>query len=217
MTADELIAAVERALGVLTPAYRSQADESDLYEAALLAIAVSAAEAAGGTCLLTEDGLAPSSQVRFRRAPGNLWLGQCTYGLVSFPTTSAQLEVHLGVYVVGASGIAHECDVALLSHEEAERSRRGAVHPRRQGLIGSIEAKHYVASPGIGVGRGFLGLAGELGSKKCALVFPARSSANLSTLIARKPSECFDELTPDSAAAVRLRSHLDQAIRNWLA
>jgi hypothetical protein len=217
MTADELIAAVVRALNVLEPAYRSHASESDLYEAALLAVAVSAAEAAGGTCLLTENGSTRSSQVRFRRGPGNLWLGRFTYGMVSFPGVAAQLEIHLGVYIVGGSGVAHECDVALLSHEEAERSRRGAVHPRRNGLIGSIEAKHYVASPGIGVGRGFLGLAGELGQRKCVLAFPAKSSASLSTLIARKPSECFDELIPDSAAAVRLRSHLDQAIRNWLA
>ena len=87
----------------------------------------------------------------------------------------------------------------------------------RHALIGSIEAKHYAASPGIGIGRGFLGLASELGAKKCALAFPAKSSGSLSALIAPKTSECFDELIPESPAAVRLRSHLDQAIRNWLA
>ncbi|MEU5850404.1 hypothetical protein [Saccharopolyspora shandongensis] len=217
MNKDELIKAVERVLGRLDPVYHTGANESDLYEAALLGISANAAVAAGGTCMLTENGRARSSHVRFRRSPGNLWNGSFTYGLVSFPDTSAQLEIHLGVYVVGVSGVPHECDVALLDHDEAQRSRSGAVHPRRTGLIGSVEAKHYAASPGIGIGRGFLGLASELGTKKCSLAFPAKSSGPLSTLIARKSSECFDEMIPGSPAAVRLRSHLDQAIRNWLA
>lgn len=217
MKKHELIAAVERVLSELDSVYSSGASESDLYEAALLGVSVQAAEAAGGTCLLTENGRTLSSSVRFRRSPGNLWMGNFTFARASFPGSPRKLEVHLGVYVVGSSGVPHECDVALIDHEEAERSRRGGVHPRRSGLIGSIEAKHYARSPGIEIGRGFLGLANELGARKCALAFPARRSDSLATLISRKPSEFFDEMIPDSPASVRMRSHLDQAIRNWLA
>lgn len=217
MTADELIAAVERALGPLSASYRSGAAPEDLYEAALLSLAVEAAEAAGGDCLLTNDGNSRAAELRFRRAPGNLWRGNFTFCLVTFPTSPKQLEIHLGIYVLGGSGVAHECDIALLDSDEGERSRWAHVHPRKRGLIASIEAKHYVASPGLDIGRGFIGLSAELGQQKCALAFPARSSTNLATLIARRPSECFDELTLESAAAARLRSHLDQAIRNWRA
>jgi hypothetical protein len=39
----------------------------------------------------------------------------------------------------------------------------------------------------------------------------------MATLIARKPSECFDELRPGTPAAIRLKAHLDQQIRNWIA
>ena len=217
MTSTELIEAVERVLGELASLYIGGASEADLYEAALMTIAVGAAQDAGGVVMMTNDSQTPTAILHFRRSPGNLWLGQFSYGRVSFGGVGAELEVHLGVYVVGRSGVAHECDVALIDHDEAERSRRGAVHPRSQGLVASIEAKHYVVSPGIGVGRGFVGLSTELGQKKCALSFPAKGSSSLATLIANRPSECFDELIPESAAARRLRSHLDQMIRNWLA
>jgi hypothetical protein len=39
----------------------------------------------------------------------------------------------------------------------------------------------------------------------------------MATLIARKPSECFDELRPGMPAAISMKAHLDQQIRNWIA
>nr|BEK67372.1 hypothetical protein KPHV_45990 [Kitasatospora purpeofusca] len=115
------------------------------------------------------------------------------------------------------SKVAHECDVAIVDHQEAERSRQAGVHPRSRGLVAAIEAKDYEGSPSLGVGRGFLGLANELGEKKCSLVFPGRSSTNLGALIAKRASEAYAELWPGTEAAERLRSRLDQAIRNWKA
>lgn len=217
MTAAQLIAAVESALLALEPVYRTHADESDLYEASLFALSVRAARDAGGAVLLTNDGANRAPVLRFRRSPGNLWSGNFSYGLTTFAGSAKRLEIHLGVFVTGASGVAHECDVVLLDAAEAERSRLGGVHPRRRGVIAAVEAKHYVASPGLGVGRAFLGLAQEIGAAKCSLGFPAKTSATLATLIARKPSECFDELLPAGPAATRLRGQIDQAIRNWLA
>lgn len=88
------------AIGALRPVYRNNADESDLYEASLLALCLEAAAEAGGTTLLTQDGKTPAAALHFRRSPGNLWSGNFTYALVSFPGTTKQLEIHLGVYVV---------------------------------------------------------------------------------------------------------------------
>ncbi|MFI5714711.1 hypothetical protein [Nocardia sp. NPDC051750] len=70
--------------------------------------------------------------------------------------------------------------------------------------------------PGLGIGRAFLGLGSELTQSKCHLAFPAPSSDNIGRLIARKGCECFDEVTPRSAAADRLSAHLEQRIRNWV-
>ncbi|MFJ1782373.1 hypothetical protein ACIOKA_37340 [Streptomyces anulatus] len=218
MSRSDLILAIEKAIGVLSQVYRNDADESDLYEASLRVLALDAAQSAGGTVLLTQDVSAPGPALRLRRAPGNLWSGDSAYALVTFPGLQKQLEIHLGVYVLGSSRVAHECDVAVIDHLEAERSRQGAVHPRHsRGLVASIEAKNHSTSPGLGIGRAFLGLYTELGQKRCSLMFPSKSSSNLAALIANKPSETYDELLPGKDASARLRSHLDQAIRNWLA
>jgi hypothetical protein len=103
--------------------------------------------------------------------------------------------VHLGVYVIGASGVAHEADVALLS--TLRRSAADEVlytTPLRIDRLARGEALHGFARSW---GRScFLDLAGELGQRKCALGFPAQGSANVKTLIARKASECFIELIP---------------------
>ncbi|MFD3841227.1 hypothetical protein ACFWWC_33940 [Streptomyces sp. NPDC058642] len=81
-----------------------------------------------------------------------------------------------------------------------------------------MEAKLYAASPPLGVGRGFLGLATELGRGKCSLAFPAKASDNIAALIAGKPSEHFDELVPGGSKVEGRFSHfLETAIRNWLA
>lgn len=213
----DLVAAVQRAIGILAPIYVGSASESDLYEASLLAIAVQAAEAAGGTCLITDDGATLAKELHFRRSPGNLWLGNHTYVLATFPATGKRLEIHLGVYVMGGAKVPHECDVAVIDHEEAERSRLGQVHPRRAKLAAAIEAKFYALSPGLGIGRGFIGLSAELGAAKCTLAFPARQSANIGKLLAARQSESFDELIPETVAAQRLRSHLEQQVRNWVA
>jgi hypothetical protein len=217
MTSAELIAAVEAAIGGLDGVYRTAADESDLYEAALLTVAVDAARRAGGVEMLTNDGATPAATVRFRRGPGHLWNGGFTFARVEFPQTPKRLEIHLGIMVAGASSVAHECDVALIDAMECERSRAGAVHPRRRAVVAALEAKHYAGPPGLDIGRGFLGFSGEIGPGKCALVFPGQTSASLATLIARKSPECFPEVEPGSPAAQRLRGHIDQQIRNWLA
>ncbi|WP_163507259.1 hypothetical protein [Fodinicola acaciae] len=147
MTRDDLIKVVESALTVLSSVYRESAAKSDLYEAALMTVAVGATQAAGGMCLLTDDGRNPSQELTFRRSPGNLWLGQFSHVRASFVNPGRALEIHLGVYVMSGSRVQHECDVAILDSVEAERSRQGRIHPRHSKLITSIEAKCYGASP----------------------------------------------------------------------
>jgi hypothetical protein len=216
MTPEEMLYAIQAAVGSLAPVYKDAADESDLYEAALLTIAVEAARLAGGQDLLTNDGVSPASPIMFRRGPGNLWSPGFTFASVGFPDAGKRLEIHLGVYVAGASGVAHECDVALVDGVECDRSRAALIHPRRTRVIAAIEAKHYLASPGIDIGREFLGLGSELGPARSALAFPASASHSLESLLAKKPSECFDEVEPGSSAGQRLSRHLEQRIRNWL-
>ncbi|WP_280313981.1 hypothetical protein [Nocardia wallacei] len=213
----DLIQAIEQAIGVLAPSYRRGASESDLYEASLLMLCVEAAVKAGGSEFITNDGHSAAPAFHFRRSPGNLWLGEFTYAYVEFPNPQKSLEIHLGVYVVGRSKVAHECDVAIIDHQEAERSRLGGVHPRQGKVIAAIEAKHYSNSPGLSVGRSFLGLTQELTADNCALVYPSKSSVSLGGLIAQKRSHAFEEVLPGRPAATLLSSHLETKIRKWLA
>jgi hypothetical protein len=215
---DQLIQMVERSLAVLETVYKGHAAESDLYEAALVSIAVEAARAAGGAPMITYDGRSATTQLRFRRAPGNLWKGDFTFVRLDFPRKRSWLEIHLGVKVVGSSGVAHECDVAILDGDEAELARIDYRHPRRAKLVAAIEGKNYSVSPDLGVGRAFLGLGAELAKEKCNLAFPAKGSGNIMKLVAKRNSGvCFDELTPQAPARDRLQAHLETALRNWVA
>lgn len=219
MDTTELIDHLTTQIGALSTAYKSSAAASDLYEASLWVVAVDAALAAGAT-RVDMQGPKTGSGVplpTFRTHPGSLWIGDFTHALVSFSTTRRQCEIHLGVKVVGESGVAHECDVAVLTEREARRSRTGAVHPRKSGLIASIEAKNYAAAPGIGVGRSFIGLATELGHPKSSLAFPATGAPNVLRLLARRSSECFDDSIPDAAGSAALQANIARLVRNWRA
>ena len=218
MNTTDLITHLAAQLGSLSTAYQASAGASDLYEAALWVVAVDATKSAGATSVQIVGPTSPSGAPvpTFRTQPGSLWSGDFTYAVASFATTQRQCEVHLGVKVVGESGVAHECDVAIISEREAQRSRSGAVHPRKAGLIGAVEAKNYAASPGIGVGRSFIGLATELGHPKSSLAFPAAGAPNLMRLLARRSSECFDEAISGLGSG-GLEANLVRLVRNWRA
>lgn len=218
MNTDDLIAEVSAQIGALSASYASTASASDLYEAALLTVVIDSMRLAGATrILLTDDGTTPTAAVNLRKSPGNLWTTGITHAIAEFSGTPRTCEAHLGVYVVGESGVPHECDVAIIDGREAERSRRGAVHPRKSGLIAAVEAKHYAASPGIDIGRAFIGLAAEMGHARSCLAFPAPGSTALMRLLARRSSECFDSAVPSAAATQRLGAHVEQMVRNWRA
>lgn len=219
MNTTDLINHLTSQIGTLDATYQASAAPSDLYEAALWVVAVDAVGAAGATNVEIKGPTTAwgSPQPTFRTHPGTLWSGDFTFAVATFASTQRQCEVHLGVKVVGESGVAHECDVAIIEEREAQRSRTGQVHPRKSGLIAGIEAKNYRASPGIGVGRSFIGLASELGHPKSSLSFPAAGAPNLLRLVARRSSECFDEAIPGGSGSAGLEANLARLVRNWRA
>lgn len=219
MNTTELINHLTSQIGALSATYQSSAAAADLYEAALWVVAVDSTRTAGASRVDIHGPTTPAGVPlpTFRTHPGSLWVGNFTYAVASFASTSEQCEIHLGVKVVGESGVAHECDIAILEEREARRSRAGSVHPRKSGLIASVEAKNYAASPGIGVGRSFIGLATELGHPKSSLSFPAAGAPNLMRLLARRSSECFDEGVPGGGGSAGLEANMARLVRNWRA
>src|SRR5258705_13058148 len=49
--------------------------------------------------------------------------------IASFPNCP-DLEAHVGIFIAGKSGVAHECDVAVLYSDEACTCRQENAHPR---------------------------------------------------------------------------------------
>ncbi|WP_146251335.1 hypothetical protein [Nocardia tenerifensis] len=224
VTRQELKAAVETALALsLSGRYSTLARPTDLYEAALFAIMLRAAEQAGGTVLVTNDGRTPTRDVRFRTGPGVLASGdEYTFAVVTFPPTSERceqkLEVHLGIAFAGRSGICHECDIAILTHAEAKRVRTGKrKYPSARALIAAVEAKFLVRGPVLGDGRNLIGLGSELRLGKFRLVAPTNGSDALRTLLAHWACGFFEELIPGSAAALELEDEVHETIQDWLS
>ncbi|MEU8901366.1 hypothetical protein [Nocardia sp. NPDC048505] len=199
------------------------AKPDDLYEAALFAIVVRAAEQAGGGVLLTNDGRKPATDIRFRTAPGILAAGtEYTYALVTFPSTDQRyeqkLEVHLGIVFPGRSGVCHECDIAILTHAEARRVRLGhRRYPSWRALILGIEAKFRVRGPELGEGRNLLGLGSELRSGRHRLVTPAKGSAGLRKLLLHWGCGLSEDLIPGSSEAVELEAEVQAVLHDWLS
>lgn len=215
MTRDDLVAAVEESIGAVSAAYEGSATESDLYEASLLAVAAQACDAAGGTNSLDGGATSPGRLV-FRKSPGDIWVDSYTRVTSRFSDNRA-VEVHLGVRVRGRSGVQHEADVLVLDEAEAIRCRAGGLPPRHQKTVAIIEAKYFANSPGLGVGRAFLGLGVELTHKRAHLAFPEPGTAEVRRLIAGQPCELHDKVWPGSRNEITLSELIRRAVLNWHA
>lgn len=202
---------LEQGLGTLSTVYLGKAAESDLYEATLFTLGVLACRVAGGHVRVEN-----APPIVFRMSPGQIWSDNYTRAVAEF-SGRPMVEVHLGVKIAGASGVHHEADVALIDAAEADRCRGAGVPPRRSKLLYAVEAKHYDNSPGIGIGRGFIGLANELYASRCGLAFPEPGSESLLKLLARKQCEAYDESWPGSRSGGELLAAMQRAVRNWVS
>jgi hypothetical protein len=179
---DALLAEIESKLGrALIPTYCRKAKAWDLFEAFVFSIILQAAieEGAETPIEFYDTSGKVSSDILFRTSPGYInEIEKYTHALLKFPTgkkTSTgeqkklEFEVHIGIYSSGSSGVAQECDVAVLLKIEGDRCRRiksqKAVVKSVNILIG-VECKCYQKSNiSLGSGRSFLGLVQDLSSK----------------------------------------------------
>ncbi|NQE71504.1 hypothetical protein NG2371_05977 [Nocardia gamkensis] len=224
ISAASLKAAVESALSLtLSGPYSARAKPTDLYEAAMFTMMLRAAEHAGGTVFVTNDGLNSAVDARFRTSPGILSASsEYTYAVVTFPATptrhAQRVEVHLGIRFSGRSGICHECDIAMLTGAEADRVRAGRrSFPSSRALITAVEAKLLTRGPGLEDGRNLLGLGTEFRLQKCRLVAPNSGAASLRRLFAYWPCQLSENLIPGTAEALKLEDDLRETILEWLS
>lgn len=165
---DDLFQEIQTALGAaLTPNISSASNAWDLFEAYVLTTVVDAARRQGAQVTYEDVHGNTPTVIYFRTSPGNLFSRAHDYchAVVDFQNPGIPpLEIHLGVYVSGKSGITHECDVAVLDRAEAQVCRRSNVHPRHSSVVLSCECKFYTSGLGVDLARGFLGLVTEIAS-----------------------------------------------------
>jgi hypothetical protein len=171
MSAIQIRQAVQDVLGAYEAFPQLMYAPNDMFELYLLSLVATAAEEEEATLIEFRDASnTRATTLWFRRSPGSLHVaGAFTHLRIEFPDREA-LEAHVGVRVRGVSGVAHECDVAVLKESECDRSRANLLLPRSQGLVLAVEGKYYSDSLPLHMGRGVLGLGKELKGKATALV-----------------------------------------------
>lgn len=193
----QLLVDLNNALGpAVTASVSALSAENDVYEAYTLGLVLQAARLEGATITYEDVYGAQASNLIFRTSPGYISTAtqNYTHAVVQF-SSKRPLEAHVGIYVTGKSRVLHECDVAVLDRAEAVSCRANGTSPRSAKLTLSVECKFYSSTPGIGLGRGFLGLTQDLSTESFFVMnIPSLSIERLLSL--RKKHSCRENVHP---------------------
>jgi len=212
---DDLLTSVRDALpSAVALNFTSATDPWDIFEAYTFALIVKAARADGYTVsyhgLKTVGG---SAQFVFRRSPGSIWSPHFSYVHLSHGL-SVPLELHVGVRIQGQSGVAHEADVAAIDAGEASQARANRFAPRSRGLLFLFECKYYATDLGLGILRGYLGLALDLRSHSAEHWLVSNvSHPELPSLLKHHNKLWADEVLPASEGEADLLRQVQSRLR----
>jgi len=159
----DLVIAIQAALGSTPASLNQSSPGSDLYELYVLGLVLTAARDLGGSVAFEDVHRNVPATFVARTSPGYIYSDEQPYchAIIRF-NTGSELEAHLGIRVEGASGVLHECDVAVLLRAEAITCRQLRVQPRQSRVILAVECKFYTVPIPLGLGRSFVGLAKDL-------------------------------------------------------
>ncbi|WP_217142855.1 hypothetical protein [Streptomyces sp. AC627_RSS907] len=216
-TVDDLVNEIKSLLAAGAVSYDSASKPSDVYEGFVFSLIVATAGRHGATVTYEDVYGAKASNLVFRTGPGHLYSNSqpFTHALIEFDGAPA-LEVHLGVYVTGSSGVLHECDVLVLPAEEAALSRAQGVAPRGSQCVLIVECKYYISNLGIGLARNFEGLRADIRTQNELFVSNTRSSSIVRYLDARKRG--FEpDVVPNSPQAGYLQAEIRKTFKSYLS
>jgi hypothetical protein len=138
----------------------------------------------------------------FRTSPGRIWsLAQpYTHAVLQF-RSKPPLEVHLGVYLEGKSGVMHEADVAVLPQAEALSCRTAQIYPKAGRALCTVECKFYETPLSINLGRSFIGLSAEFGKGKAFFVMN-QPEGSIGRLLDEHKRKWEHSIVPPSASDI---------------
>ncbi len=217
--ADDLLDQISNTIGsAISSSLTTASDTSDIFEAYVFSLVIEAARTEGSTITYRDIfGNTPTDFI-FRTSPGYIFSTNRSYthAVIFFPN-KAPLEAHVGVRVVGKSGVLHECDVAVIEQSEAETCRRRFVPPRSSKVLIAVECKFYSTPLQLHLARAFIGLTTDLSATKP--VFVSNSSSNsLEKLLSGRDRAWEHNLVPSATVEVmRLRHKFQDAFQTYKA
>jgi hypothetical protein len=138
--------------------------EEKAYEAYVFGLCLRAVRLLGSTPVLQGISGAPNPFV-FRGAPGQIHSQHRNYGYAEFELGGQEFEIHCGVEFKGTSGMTHEIDVCVMKASEALACRTNPDDPKAASVVAAWECKFYAKSLDKSLGRAFVGLVDDLGTK----------------------------------------------------
>lgn len=190
------------------------------YEAYVFALCCDAVRRAGGTGVLVgvQSGANPPVVV-FRGAPGSMASMSQNYVYANCTLNQKQFEIHVDVEYQGTSGALHEIDVSFCDHRHAEAVRLTYATPKSAGnkLLMAFECKFYESTPGVSLGRTFVGLVSDCGSLRLKGFVSNIPSDKLGQYFSKTTRpEPFLGLNPsDKASEERFVRNVEHVLRKW--
>jgi hypothetical protein len=207
-TVDNLLNSVRSALSssrAITLSLTEESAANDCYEAYILGLVILAAQEVDAR-IWYEDvrGHIPTNFM-FRTSPTHIYSTRQDYTHAVIELDGAEpLEVHMSVRYIGDSGVAHECDVSVLSRADAQIARLNGTVPRWNSVLFAIECKYYESNNvAIGLARGFLGLTREFSPSNSYFVVN-RLSGNSAIILEKHRHNYEENVIPNTKEANRL-------------
>ena len=215
----DLLNQIQTTLGsYITPSLSTSSDASDIFEAYVFSLVIEAAKTEGANVLYRDVfGNIPTTFV-FRTSPGYIYstTHPYTHAIIVFHN-KPPLEAHIGVRIVGKSGVLHECDVAVIEQIEAETCRQNQVPPRSSKILIAVECKFYSTHLQLHLARAFIGLVSDMSAKNPIFVTNS-ASESLEKLLTARDEHWEHNVIPSASLEVsRLRHKFQDAFKKFKA
>ena len=218
-----LTAAIDDLLGLPASKQLLQLNSSTCeraFEAYVFALCSEAVRRASGTFELCgiKSGPKPNPVV-FRGAPGSMSSTKQNFVYAACHLKQKRFEIHVDVEYQGSSGALHEIDVSLCdeNHAQAVRSTGGTPKAAGKKLLMAFECKFYESTPGVSLGRTFVGLISDCGTLRLRAFVSNIPSEKLDQYLSKSTRpEPFLGINPLAPATEdRFVSYVEQELRKW--
>src|SRR5262249_23510906 len=141
------------------------------------------------------------------------------FAYASCALNQRRFELHVDVEYQGSSGALHEIDVSMCDEEHAAAVRTTKGTPKTNGnkLLMAFECKFYESTPGVGLGRSFVGLISDCGTLRLKAFVSNVPSDKLAKYFSKTSRpEPFLGLNPVAVESEeRFVRNVEQELRKW--